>query len=152
MNKDKIVRMLMSEVAKRKDALEKVNKPQWKTSGVIELSDRNSAHATKQLKTIRNPDNLVKVLATIILESDALDKASVLLNHETSYNNGGYSKEEWLHDFKLQMSILTSKSIEDELKEYESRLDKLISKEERDRIELENLAESLGVSIEELSK
>lgn len=55
----------------------------------------------------------------------------------------GFTIEEWKEDFKTRASIINIRVKKEKLKEMEAKIDKIVSKEKRDELELELLSKEL---------
>lgn len=146
-NKDLIVKKLIDEIANRKATLANVNNPQWKTSCVVSTYLSSSVHSTRNIQTVRDITELVSLFANILVWNEFNNKASEILNLSADVTFSGYTFEDWKHDFKLRANQIQVGQTRSELEDLEKRVDKLISKEERERMEIEAISKTLGISI-----
>ena len=64
------------------------------------------------------------------------ETACELLGVKTAFKYSGFTFEQWTNDFKNVVGILNINQMKADLAEDEARLDKLVSKEKREELEL----------------
>jgi hypothetical protein len=57
----------------------------------------------------------------------------------------GFTLEEWREDFKTRAGVINIRVEKEKLKAMEAKINKIVSKEKRDELELEMMAKDLGV-------
>jgi hypothetical protein len=130
-NKDEVVQKLISIVQEKKAEIEKINKPTWETNCVFIIDGK-----TSNIRTISNVDKAVELFSYVVSANKIHNEASQMLNVESTFRFSGFTMEQWLNDFKNVTGMLTLNKMKAELAEDEARLDKLVSKEKREELEL----------------
>lgn len=57
----------------------------------------------------------------------------------------GYNVEDWISDIKNKLAVLSIKNEEKKLKQMEAQLEKLLSEDKKTELEIERIAQSLGI-------
>lgn len=130
-DKDKIINELIEVVRKKKDEINKIEKPQWETNCVV-----ISKTGTKNLKVL-TLEETVKEFANITVEAKSYDIANATLNTSIEWTMSGSNFKSWENDFKNRIAQLTVSDKKKELDAIEIKLNSMISKEEREARELE---------------
>lgn len=130
-NKDEIVQKLISIVQEKKAEIEKISKPTWETNCVFVIDGK-----TSNIRTISSVDKAVELFSYVVAANKIHDEASQMLNVESTFKFSGFTMDQWLNDFKNVTGMLTLNKMKADLVEDEARLDKLVSKEKREELEL----------------
>lgn len=139
--KDKLVKQLMDKVAIKKEEIAKAEKPTWLTNKSFRY-DLNSGSALN-LNTVNDTEKLVETLSILLEKEGSYKKAAEVLDHKGEFKWFGYTVEEWKSDFITRKNKIQLTDKKKELEMIQSKLDKLVSKEERERMELEAIAKML---------
>lgn len=141
-NKDKIIDGLFEVIQTKKEEIKRIEKPEWKTncSYAIEGSRVDSRVNIRVLHI----DEVVDCVTQLLQIQDYRIKATDILEVPTRKYQG-FNIEDWISDFKTRASIINVASKKKELEKLEGRLDKLVSKEKREQMELEAIQKELGL-------
>lgn len=137
---DKIVQSLFDKIQEKKLEITKAEKPSWKTNCAF----KNSQEGLINVQTISDPAMLVKILAHLISERNSYSAALVSLNLTGEFSWQGYTFEEWFSDIKTRLAKIHINKKKSDLKDWEERLDKLVSPERKQALELEALQKLIG--------
>jgi len=138
-NKDELVQELIKVVQEKKSNIKKIQKPEWKTNCVF--YDFND-HMTN-IKTISSVDKAIELFGEIVAAKNAHDEATKLLNIKSDFKFRGFSFLDWQNDFSNIVGQLNIKVMLADLENDENTLNKLVSKEKREELELLALKEKL---------
>ncbi len=72
----------------------------------------------------------------VVTASKIHDETCKMLNVESTFKFTGFTLEQWSNDFKNVVVTLNINKMKADLAEDEARLDKLVSKEKREELEL----------------
>ena len=139
---DEKVKELFDLVQSKKLAIEKAERPCWKTSGNFGYS-ANSAHDRTSIPTVTDVRKLVEMYAFLMERRDKSESASKELGVEYNFTWLGFSVDEWKEDFQTRVNQISVQEKRKELAELESRLNAIISPELKAQMELEAIAELL---------
>lgn len=79
----------------------------------------------------------------MLVELKALSNAARELKVELNFS--GYSVDDWMEDLESKIYVLKEKSEERQLKAMESQLEKLLSEDKKTELEIDKIAQSLGL-------
>ena len=139
---DEKVRELFDLVQEKKLAIEKAERPCWKTSGNFGYS-ANSAHDRTTIATVTDVRKIVEMYAFIMDRKDKSESAAKDLGVEYNFTWLGFTVDEWKEDFQTRVNQISVQEKRKELAELESRLNTIISPELKSQMELEAIAELL---------
>lgn len=143
MTKDETVQHLIKVVAEKKEAIKKgLQKANWITNCSFRFSSESLGNSFN-IQTVTDVNVLVRALAFLIKEEGAGKEACERLGVSGKFDWLGYSIEDWTADFKTRIDKLQVKQNQDELETYDKALNKLISKEMREAMELEELTKKI---------
>lgn len=142
MDIDTKIRELFTKLEARKASVAELRShvdKSWKTNCTFRLI---GASATTNIQTA--PREVVEEVATHlqILVTSRVD-ASRRLNTTFSENIQGYPVSAWFDDLRKRLAAIDIREQEQQLSQLETRLNQLLSPEERRRIEVELLAREL---------
>lgn len=143
-NNDTIVQELFKIVQKKKEEISKAEKPSWKTNCSFRFDDTSRS---LNLNTVLKVEPIIEAYTFLLNLSNNWEKAVVELDlniDENKFTWCGYSVDDWKTDFKTRINKIQITTKKKELEFYETRLNKLVSKEMRDRMELEELTKLLN--------
>lgn len=141
---DTKVKELFDLVQSKKLAIEKAERPCWKTSGNFGYST-NSAHDRTQIATITDVRKLVEMYAFLLERKDKSEVAANELGVGYKFTWLGFTVDEWKDDFQTRVNQISIQEKRKELAEIESRLNALISPELKAQMELESISKLLDV-------
>lgn len=141
--KDKIIEQLFEVVQKKKSEIEKVEKAKWQTNCSFAFDYESNKRSNIQV--VSTVDQVVAMLAHLIVMKNANEEASKILNVESKFEWMGFTFQQWEADFKTRVEKILISAKKAELKTLEERLDKLVSKERREELELEAIKKQLGL-------
>jgi flagellin-specific chaperone FliS len=139
-NMDTQVRSLIDLVNEQEKEIKKASNPEWKTNCVF----RNE-NITKNIRSISNVKDVIHFYKLILNDNSMHNRACVDLGIDYQYMFNGFSLEDWKNDFTNIINSITLNDKKKKLNTLKSKLDSLISEDERKRIELENIKKELGV-------
>lgn len=131
MNKDEMVQKLIGIVQEKKAEIERLGKPTWETNCVFIIDGK-----TSNIRTISTVDKAIELFSHVVTASKIHDETCKMLNVESTFKFAGFTLEQWTNDFKNVVGTLNINKMKADLAEDEARLDKLVSKEKREELEL----------------
>ena len=139
---DERVKELFDSVQEKKLAIEKAERPCWKTSGTFGFS-ANSAHDRAQIATLTDIRKIIEMYAFLIERKEKSELAAKELGVTYNFTWLGHSVEEWKEDFQTRVNQISIQEKRKELAEIESRLNSIISPELKAQMELEAISKLL---------
>jgi hypothetical protein len=139
---DTKVKELFDLVQSKKLAIEKAERPCWKTSGNFGYST-NSAHDRTQIATITDVRKMVEMYAFLMERKDKSEAAANELGVDYKFTWLGFTVDEWKDDFQTRVNQISIQEKRKELAEIEARLNALISPELKAQMELEVITKLL---------
>lgn len=112
----------------------------WKTNGTFRLIGSSS---TTNIQTA-SAETIEDCAMNLGMICFAKDSATEFLGRQVTPKIGGYIKEDWISDFKKRLATIEVREEESQLATLETRLNQVLSPEERRRIEVEILAKELN--------
>jgi hypothetical protein len=141
--KDQKVQQLIQVVAQKKAAIAEANKkPNWETNCSFSFGPDSAANRFN-IQTVSDPNILVNALAFLIKEKGALEEANTRLGFDGKFKWQGYSIEQWESDFKTRINKIQITQNQQELDITEAALNKLMSAEMKEELELEEISKRL---------
>jgi hypothetical protein len=140
--KDKVVEQLFAQLQKKKDEIAKTEKPNWLTN--CSFSFNRSGSDRMNIQTVSDIDVLVDALASLVEKEKAYKEAAKTLGHSGTFKWNGFTVEEWTADFQTRVNKINITVKKKEFADLEARLDKLVSPEKREAMELEALSKLLA--------
>jgi len=131
-NKDELVQELIAVVQQKKDNIKKIQKPEWKTN--CAFYDRNGK--VTNIRTISDIDKATELVGELVVAKNAHEETVKLLNISSEFKYHGYSFDNWVNDFKNICGQINIKEMLADLENDENTLNKLVSKEKREELEL----------------
>lgn len=139
-NNDKQVLALQEVVAKKKEAIAKAERPTWLTNCSLVMDDgsRLNLHVTKDL------DQLSIAMGRISRDGKVYEEGRSLLGLTYSqFKENGYTFDEWKSDIQTRVAQIQISEEKAKLDTAQAALDKLLSKELKEKRELAELQELL---------
>ena len=140
--RDEIVKGLFNIIQEKKAAIAKAEKPTWETNCAFRYGKESSV--STNIHVCGSVEELLEMLTFLVTRKDAYDTAQKLLGTSIKFKWFGYTFGEWLSDIKTRLDKIEISNKKKELEELEARLDKLVSKEMREALELEEIKKLLG--------
>ena len=140
---DELVQELFDSVQEKKLAIEKAERPCWKTSGIFGFSS-NSAHDRVTIATVTDVRKIVEMYAFLVDRKEKSEKASEELGVKYSFTWLGFTIDEWKSDFQTRVNQISLQEKRNELAEIEARLNAILSPELKAKMEVEALTALLG--------
>lgn len=140
---DKLIQQLSKIVEEKKAEISKIEKkPTWLTNCAFRYSEDTSK--VLNLNTVSDTSKLVSALSLLLSKQGEYDKACELLGvNNEGFKWFGYSVEDWVTDFKTRIGKIELTSKKKELAEIEAVLENKLSKELKDKLELEAIQKKL---------
>ena len=132
-NDDRILELKKQVENKKKEIAKKNVKFVPETNLVIEIN------GIKANINVLNEKDLKSLL--VILNMYRMSSADLEMN---DFEISGYKVDQWMNDVKAKINMKTLKREETELKELESKLDKLLSDDKKTELELDSIAALLN--------
>lgn len=135
------VKELFDIVQAQKAEISKAEKPNWITNCSFSF-DRTSSNRIN-IRTLSNVDDIVHILAFLIGTERDFNEAIKELGVDTKFEWLGFSKDDWANDLKMRTTQILLVKKKQKLEIAEARLNKLVSKEVREQMELAELVKEL---------
>jgi hypothetical protein len=143
MTKDETVQHLIKVVTAKKEAIKKaLQKPNWITNCSFRFGADTLGNSFN-IQTVNDVNVFVDALAFLIRLEEAHTEASKRLGVTNNFVWLGYSVEDWQNDFKTRIDKIQIKKNQEEQEAYEVALNKLISKDAREAMELAELTKKI---------
>jgi hypothetical protein len=140
---DKTIQQLFDKLNQRKqkvsDLKARVAKA-WKTNGTYRMF---GAPTPTSIQTA-SKEVILEIATQLCLLEDAHATAATRLEQPASNKVQGYTFEDWFGDLKKRLAAIDVREEENQLAILESRLNQVLSPEERRRIEVELLSKEIG--------
>lgn len=140
---DEKIKELFQIVQEKKLAIEKAERPCWKTSGNFGFS-ANSAHDRSNVFTITDVRKLVEMLSFLNERKEKSEGAAQELGVEFNFTWLGFTVDEWKSDFQTRVNQISIIEKRKELKECEARLNLVLSPELRAEMEVDAITKQLS--------
>jgi hypothetical protein len=139
---DELVLKLLAEVRQRKQEIEKLNKPVWKTNCTIGFSDGIADRVN--IHTVYEASKIVEIYAKLLAKEQQWERANQELGLDAPKIHQASSFADWKDDLKTRAAQIGLEQKRKELRNLEQRLDGLITVEQRRELELAAIAAELG--------
>lgn len=140
---DQTIQGLFAKLAERKAkvaSLEAEIAKSWKTNGTFRLIGGTS---TTNIQTA-TAETLDEVAAHVVMLANAMSEAGIKLARPSVQKVQGYTSVDWFSDLQKRFAMIDVREEKRQLEALETRLNSVLSPEERRRIEVELLAKELG--------
>jgi len=131
-DKDELVQELIALVQEKKENIKKVQKPQWKTNCVF--YDRTGKMTN--IRTLSNVEKAIELFNDLVIIKNAHEETVKLLGVNCEFKYYNFSFDAWVNDFKNICGQVNIKEMLADLENDENTLNKLVSKEKREELEL----------------
>ena len=139
--KDEIVDELFLVIQEKKAEIKEAEKPDWKTNCSFKFSEDTKS---KNIRTVSNVVDLVNIASFLIGKETDYTKANKILETDIEFLWFGETFSDWISDLKTRINQIQITERKIELNNLEARLDKLVSKEKREQMELEEIEKLLN--------
>lgn len=139
--KDKIVQGLFEIVQQKKAEIAKAEKPSWETNCAFRFN--KDASTVTNLQVCSSVEELVGILGFLIEKNNSFESAQKILGTKVNFKWLGFTVKEWTADIKTRIDKIDITNKKKELENLEGRLDKLVSKEMREQLELAEIKKLL---------
>ena len=139
---DEIVQELVAIVNKKREEIQKVERPNWITNGSFKFAKGSTD--SFNLQTITDIDVFVNALSFLIDKEKSYKVACETLGVDSKFDWFGFSVEDWTSDFKTRITKIQLTQKKKELEIYEKELDELVSPEMRRAMKLEKITQGLS--------
>lgn len=112
----------------------------WATNLSYRMAGSNTA---VNINTIATVEGAVDLIADLVLVRKAREEAAELLGTKAATKFQGYTFDAWVEDCKKRLAAIEIRSEKKELDDLETRLNTVLSPEERRRIEVEQLLKAI---------
>jgi len=139
---DEIVQELVAIVNKKREEIQKAERPNWITNGSFKFAKGSTD--SFNLQTITDIDVFVNALSFLIDKEKSYKVACDTLGVDSKFDWFGFSVEDWTSDFKTRITKIQLTQKKKELEIYEKELDELVSPEMRRAMKLEKITQGLS--------
>lgn len=139
--KDELVEEMFQRLEKVKAEINQAEKPQWQTNCVFQTSDNSARINIKTLSQVKDVLNLANHLTSLYKNWKDVNE---MFSTNEPFEHFTFSYDEWISDFKTRINQINIAEKRKVMKTIEDGLDKLISKEKREQMELERLQNLLN--------
>jgi len=143
-NIDERVLELFNTVRNRQREIKETEKAHWVTNCTIGKNPDNLSQRIN-IQTVSDADVLVDLYAFLLQSKGHWDAAANALNVTSTFKWMGFTNEQWLADFKTRMGQIALNKKKKELVTLETRLNGLITPEQRRALELEEIEKSINL-------
>jgi len=140
--RDKLVQELFQIVQTKKAAIAKAEKPNWLTNCAFRYSQY--LPATINIQVCSDVDELVEILGFLWMRQNGFEEANEILFTSSKFSWCGFTFDQWVSDIKTRIDKIEISSKKKELESLEARLDKLISPELKEQMEIDEIKKILA--------
>lgn len=137
---DAKIKELFEKVQTQKEAIAKAEKPNWETNCTF---DKNGDGNRINIQVVREPIELVKILAFLHKEEEIFSLAAKELGIDIVYKHQGYTLNQWKTDLQARINKLNIEQEKNKLAMLETRLNGIISPEQKRQMELDEITKML---------
>jgi hypothetical protein len=141
--KDKRIQILFDVVQAKRDEISKAEKPTWQTNLAFGYNEDSSARTN--LNVVTKAEDFVKMLSFLIDRQSSHVEACKELGVEIDFTWLGFTFADWKSDIKTRFNKVQITEKKKELDTLEKQLDKLVSPEMKEELELIAIEKSLGL-------
>lgn len=139
---DKLVNALFEKLQEKKKLIEKLEKPQWKTNFSFGFDPQQSGRINLQTCDVSSLITINGFLTEQKKLWDASCEELGLTNKPFQWQ--GFDIEDWKSDIKTRIAKISIDTRKKELKELETKLNSLVSPEQRRLMELDLVMKALA--------
>jgi len=140
--KDEIIQELFEVVKQKKSEIAKAEKPKWETNCSFSYQEGNSDRMN--IQTISDVNTLLRILGHLLLQNNGFIQAVDLTGATAKFKYQGFTLAEWQSDIQTRINKIEISKKKAELDDLEKRLDKLVSPEVREAMELADIQNILS--------
>lgn len=144
-NTDTLVLELLRKVEDKKKQIGNAERPQWQTNCSFRYYPDRSESVN--ILVIRDIEDLIDMHAHLTLKKSQFELSTASLNLDKSafpFRYIGFSYDQWVADIETRLARLLITVKREELSKLESRVNALVSPEQRREIELEKLVKEIS--------
>lgn len=140
---DELIEDLFKELNLKKEEVAKAEKPVFVTGGQFRYNEGISN--TIDIMTIRDSRKLIEILVFLKERSKNYKEAASELGIDNpNFTWLGFTYDEWFNDLKIRSNFLNIAKRKAELADLEARLNRIVSPEQRAKMELAEISAALG--------
>lgn len=144
---DEAILTLINKIEEKKASLGKRPIASWKTCGVFRYY--NDPNKFFNINTVVNSEQFVEAVSTMIMYDEVRRKSCEMLGVDPSSITmpmwNGYTLTDWIHDFKLRISIIQWDNEKRKLEDMDKKLKGLVSEEAKTGMEIDAISKALGI-------
>ncbi len=141
--KDELVQELFEVVKQKKAEIAKAEKPKWETNCSFSYNETSSERIN--IQTVSDVSGLLRILGHIVIQHDGFTQAGGMANvTDVPFKWQGFTLKEWVSDIQTRINKIQITKKKAELEDLEKRLDKLVSPEVREAMELAAIQKALA--------
>lgn len=138
--RDEQIKDLLKVVEEKKKKINKAEKPKWLTNCSFSFNPEYASTARVNLQVTSDINILVEIFAYVLEKREFYYKsASELGIKNPEFKWMGFTTDEWKSDIQTRIDKIQISKERQELEVLEQRLNKLVTPEERARIELQEI-------------
>lgn len=135
---DSEIKKLFEKVSLQKQAIAKADKPDWKTNCVFSFT-QSINDSSINIQVCSDLLILIKILAFLEIYKEKTLAIAKSLDVKIDYLHQGYSVEDWKYDIQARIKKLNIEKEKKKLAALETRLNAIISPEQKRAMELEEI-------------
>lgn len=139
--RDEQIQELFKVVQTKKTEIAKAEKPSWLTNCVFRYDKESSTSINLQVTS--NIDELVSIVGFLVEKKRGIEAADDILGKTTIFKWLSFTFDEWVTDIKTRINKIEISKKKKELEQYESALDRLISPQLKEQMEIDDIASKL---------
>jgi hypothetical protein len=142
---DNMVLELLKKVEEKKKQIGSAERPSWNTNCAFGYTPDTNARIN--IQTVRDLETMVDIHAFLTTKYETFKNSLVALKlteKEVPFKWLNFTYDQWVSDLETRINGLRIKAKKDELSVLESRVNALVSPEQRRAIELEKLVKEIG--------
>lgn len=141
---DAIILQLLKKIEDKKQQIGEAERPKWETTCVFRFNP--AANDSINIQVVREIQTLVEIYAFLMVKEHSFEDAKGFLGLDEKEVVGtwqGFAFNQWYKDIETRANILRIKVKQEELAKLESRVNALVSPEQRRAIELAKLMKEI---------
>lgn len=140
---DELVLQLFATVKEKQAEIASSEKPRWETSCTIGTNP-DTLEGRVNIQTVTDFNKLVDIYAFLLSKEDYWQKSVRELDVKVSFKWMGFGIDAWKRDIKARIALIGVSTKRKELEVLESRLNGLITVEQRRELELAEIQKILA--------
>lgn len=139
---DAEITALFETITKQKKEISLVEKPNWETNCIFKFPYKSEL--TANIQVVSDIAELLKILSFLTLESTTFNILAKELGVSVKYEYSGFTYDQWKKDIDSRIKKINIKKEKDKLAKLESRLNAIVSPEQRRLLEIEAIKKELS--------